>query len=123
MAIEDGAVLGYLFERLSHPSQLPDLLVIYEALRKPRTTKVVKSSTLSRRILHLSDGPVQEERDRQLQHEKPFQGFAHVWADPTMQAFLFGYDALGEVERAWKRYLDGQFPLTTGAWKLQLSKE
>ncbi len=117
-AIEDGAVLGHLFEKVSHASQLPDILTIYEALRKPRTSRVVRDSTRGRRILHLPDGPAQEERDRQLQEERPFEGFAHAWADPAMQEFLYGYDARKEVNRAWDVYLSGQFPLTTNAWKL-----
>lgn len=117
-AIEDGAVLGHLFEKMTHRDQLPDLLVIYESLRKSRTSRVVKASTLARRTLHLADGPRQKERDRQLEEEKPFNGSAHSWADPVMQEFLFGYDARREVDGAWEIYLSGRFPLTTGAWKM-----
>ncbi|KIX10233.1 uncharacterized protein Z518_01314 [Rhinocladiella mackenziei CBS 650.93] len=117
-AIEDGAVLGHLFEAVTHPDQLSDLLIMYEALRKPRTSKIVRESTWSRRILHLPDGPIQIERDRQLLEEKPFDGFAHAWADPVLQDYLFSYDARLEVQKALDRYKSGKFPLTTGAWKL-----
>jgi len=44
MAVEDGAVLGTLMEKLGDKAQLKDVLVIYEKLRKERTTRVVKSS-------------------------------------------------------------------------------
>lgn len=44
MAVEDGAVLGTLMEKLGDKAQLKDVLVIYEKLRKERTTHVVKSS-------------------------------------------------------------------------------
>ncbi|KAF2095114.1 FAD/NAD(P)-binding domain-containing protein [Rhizodiscina lignyota] len=122
-AIEDGAVLGHLFEKISQPSQLCDLLVIYEALRKSRTSRVVKAATHGRRVLHLPDGPLQEERDRQLLEETPFEGFPHPWADPVMQEFLYGYDAQKEVDRAWERYLSGTFPSTTAAWRSAMKAE
>jgi salicylate hydroxylase len=117
LAVEDGAVLGHLFEKISHPNQLSDLLLIYEALRKPRTSRVVRAASVGRRVLHLPDGMLQEERDRQLLEEEPFEGFPHPWGDPVMQDSLFGYDAREEVNRAWTRYLSGRFPQTTGAWK------
>lgn len=37
-AVEDGTVLGALFEKIKKKSQLPDVLVIYETIRKARTT-------------------------------------------------------------------------------------
>ena len=106
-AVEDGAVLGSLFERLTSPNQIPDLLTIYESLRKPRTTRVVKGSTALRDIFHMADGPRQIERDRQLLEEEPFEGFPNRWADPVFQRWLFGYDAEKEVEGAWGRCLNG----------------
>ena len=109
-AVEDGAVLGALFERLSSRSQLPDLLTIYEALRKSRTTRVVKGSTALRDIFHMLDGEQQSERDRQLLEEEPFEGFPNPWADPVFQEWLFGYDFEKEVEGAWERYLEGTWP-------------
>src|SRR5882762_2074428 len=81
-AVEDGAVLGALFEKVQEKSQLPDLLVIYEAIRKARTTQVVKGSTSLRDIFHMHDGPQQQERDRQLSEQEPFEGFPNRWADP-----------------------------------------
>ncbi|KAL9120987.1 MAG: hypothetical protein Q9187_002462 [Circinaria calcarea] len=109
-AVEDGAVLGALFERLTCRSQLPDLLTIYESLRKPRTTLIVKGSTALRDILHMHDGEQQRERDRQLLEEKPFEGYPNPWADPVFQEFLFGYDAEKEVEAAWRMYIGGMRP-------------
>ncbi|KAL2011840.1 hypothetical protein VTN00DRAFT_4558 [Thermoascus crustaceus] len=119
-AVEDGAVLGALFEKLQKKSQLPDLLIIYEAIRKSRTTKVVKGSTALRDIFHMHDGPRQQERDRQLLEQDPFEGFPNRWADPVFQPFLFGYDAYVEAYRAWKKYMDGQFPGTAGRFQPSL---
>ena len=112
-AVEDGAVLGALMERLENPAQIPDILAIYERLRKHRTTRVVRGSTLSRDIFHMEDSDRQRERDRQLR-QKPFEQFPNRWADPVFQPWLFGYDAYGEVERAWVQYKQGVLPNSAG---------
>jgi len=119
-AVEDGAVLGALFEKVQEKSQLPDLLLIYEAIRKARTTQVVKGSTSLRDIFHMNDGPQQQERDRQLLEQEPFEGFPNRWADPVFQSFLFGYDAYVEAYRAWRTYLHGRFPGTAGRFRAHL---
>ncbi|KAK4694659.1 hypothetical protein P7C71_g2961, partial [Lecanoromycetidae sp. Uapishka_2] len=119
-AVEDGAVLGALFERIERHSQITDVLAMYERLRKDRTTRVVKGSTALRDIFHMVDGPRQEERDRQLTEHEPFEGYPNRWADPVFQEWLFGYDAFAEVEKAWKRYKQGTFPGTAGQFKSNL---
>ena len=116
-AVEDGAVLGALFSKITHKSQLADLLLIYETLRKSRTTRVVKGSTDARDIFHMPDGDRQRERDRQLTQHEPFEGYPNRWADPVFQKFLFGYDAYKEVDQAWERYQKGMFPGTLGKFK------
>lgn len=113
-------MLGALFAKIKHESQFPDLLLIYEALRKPRTTRVVKGSTMLRDIFHMHDGDRQRERDRQLTEHEPFEGFPNRWADPVFQEWLFSYDAYGEVDKAWERYERGVFPGTLGRFKASL---
>ncbi len=117
-AVEDGAVLGSLLSRVTDVSQLPDVLHIYEALRKPRTTRIVKGSTAMRDVFHVRDGPCQRERDRQLleYQDEPFEAFPNRWRDPVFQSWMFSYDAEEEVKRAWNAYLKGKFPGTTGGW-------
>ncbi|KAL9002213.1 MAG: hypothetical protein Q9188_004847 [Gyalolechia gomerana] len=112
-AVEDGAVLGALFERLESASQLHDALIIYERLRKSRTTAVVKGSTRLQCVFHMPDGPRQQERDRQLTQEEAFEGYPNPWADPVFQPYLFGYDADKEVEEAWAKYKTGEKPEIT----------
>lgn len=119
-ALEDGAVLGALFEKIEHKSQLPDLLVIFEAIRKARTTRVVTGSTDLRDIFHMHDGPRQQERDRQLLEQEPFEGYPNRWADPVFQQFLFGYDSYEEAGRAWRTYMEGNFPGTAGRFQPNL---
>ncbi len=97
-----------------------DLITIYEKLRKDRTTRVVEASTAVRDVFHMTDGERQQERDRQLTEHIPFEGYPHRLADPVFQEWLFGYDAFTEVDEAWKRYKQGNFPGTTGYLKSSL---
>lgn len=113
-AVEDGAVLGALFERLKHRSQVADALLIYERLRKERTTRVVKRSTTLRGTFHMEDGDRQKERDRQLTEQEPFENYPNPWADPIFQKWLFGYDADREVEMSWMKYKGSKFPRNCG---------
>lgn len=125
-AIEDGAVLGHLLELIEHKYQIPDVLAIYETLRKPRTTRVVQSSShLGYKILHLHDGPMQKERDRQLLafQDKPFEGYQNRWRDPVFQKFLYAYDPREEVEKSWEIYLEGRFPGTAGKFAAEEEEE
>jgi salicylate hydroxylase len=117
-AVEDGAVLGALLSRVTDASQLPDVLHIYEVLRKSRTTRIVKGSTAMRHIFHAHDGPRQRERDRQLleYQDQPFDGFPNRWRDPSFQSWLFKYDAEEEAMNAWNVYIRGKFPGATEGW-------
>lgn len=103
-AIEDGAVLGHLFAKVPTREtrrSIPDILKIYERLRKERTAKVVRKSADFRVVFHMEDGPLQEERDRVLLEETPVEGFPFLFADPSIQHFLFDYDVAREVDEAW----------------------
>lgn len=51
MAVEDGAVLGALFEKVQDPGQVEEALKLYEAIRKPRTTKMVQGRVFCRLVL------------------------------------------------------------------------
>ena len=116
MAMEDAAMLGRLFALSEHPAQIPDLLTIYEHIRRPRTMEVKRRSKEMRATHGFPDGPLQEERDRQMALE-PFEGYPNAWADPVFQKWLWGYDAVQEADKAWNVYKKGLFPGTRGAWR------
>ncbi|KAF2856452.1 salicylate hydroxylase-like protein [Plenodomus tracheiphilus IPT5] len=106
-SIEDGAVLGLLLapEILGSKSQLPEVLQLFEQLRKARGEGIVRETFKQRKDFHLRNGPEQEKRDammlRQLGHE--LQGaFPSRWTCPEVQPWLYGYDANKEVEAAVK---------------------
>ena len=80
-AIEDAAVLaGCLAAAASDPA---GALSRYEALRKPRTTRVQMLSHARQHVNHLPDGPEQQDRDAAFASEDPL---AH-------NAWIYGYDA------------------------------
>jgi salicylate hydroxylase len=60
-SIEDGATLAALLEDM--PGDLPGALQRYEALRKPRATRLQEASAANRVRFHLPDGPEQQKRD------------------------------------------------------------
>ncbi|KAJ3508492.1 hypothetical protein NLJ89_g5721 [Agrocybe chaxingu] len=63
MAIEDAAVLGNIFSRISHPSQIGSFLKAYQDLRLPRATGTQRASQANQLRFHLPDGPEQQARD------------------------------------------------------------
>ncbi|KAI5784768.1 hypothetical protein EDC01DRAFT_663363 [Geopyxis carbonaria] len=104
MAIEDGAVLGELLARVKSAEELPEVLRVYEDMRKPRTERVVTGSTAQREVFHMHDGAEQTERDRVLREdaqEKVKGVFPNRWRDAEFQSWLWGYDVEVEVEKAW----------------------
>lgn len=107
MAFEDAAVLGVLFSRIQHKSQLPDILSIYERVRRPRTMRMRRRSRIMRDVYAMTDGPAQEERDRQLLQDVPCEDFPNYLADPVFQKWLFAYNAMAEAGKAWEMYLQG----------------
>ncbi|KIM92686.1 hypothetical protein OIDMADRAFT_139218 [Oidiodendron maius Zn] len=107
-AVEDGAMLGALFEKAENMSEIADALGIYERLRKPRTTRVVHESTEYRAIMHMHDGEEQRERDRLMTDLEPFEGYPNRWADPVFQKYLFGYDGDIVAAEAWNQYKAGK---------------
>lgn len=60
-AIEDGAALAALLEAM--PGDVPGALARYEAVRKPRATRLQELSAVNRTRFHMPDGPEQQKRD------------------------------------------------------------
>ncbi|KDQ52199.1 hypothetical protein JAAARDRAFT_484802 [Jaapia argillacea MUCL 33604] len=97
MAIEDAAVLGNLFSRLSCIKQSPRLLTAYEELRQPRCSMVRESEYRKREFVVLPAGPEQTLRDTSLR-------------DAASRAALVDVDQVSEVDEEylrgeWEEYL------------------
>ena len=133
LAVEDGFILGTLFSHVSHPSQIPAILGIYESLRKQRTTTIVQTSKYMQTLYHMDEGPEMDERDRHMREdadkdedrgrrEGTDKGQAHVlpWADPVFQRWLFEYDGFREAEQAWANYERSRFVSGIGMLRASL---
>lgn len=112
MAVEDGAVLGYLLgayktsvEAQNADADIPSLplvLQLYETLRKQRTTLNVQGAEKNRWLYHMPDGKEQEKRDLEMQNYDFDNGQSeHSWLDSRYQNDLLGYDVLSHAEQAY----------------------
>jgi salicylate hydroxylase len=63
-AIEDGAALASLLKAM--PDDIPGALAQYEAVRKPRATRLQQASAANRTRFHLPDGEAQRARDEAM---------------------------------------------------------
>lgn len=80
-AIEDGA--GLAVALAAHPGDVPAALRHYEAIRKPRVSKVQAASRANAALWHLPPGPEQERRDEELRSgAADFKSYEWLWA-PT----------------------------------------
>ncbi|KAI6115945.1 hypothetical protein F5141DRAFT_1290502 [Pisolithus sp. B1] len=119
MAIEDAAVLGNLFSRLSSRAQIAPLLHAYEAIRYERATNTQAFSRLSKATLHLPDGLEQEQRDTKMRAamedtlkkaggevvvsgtDTNTKGNTDHWNNEKRIAIQLGHDADEEAEKWW----------------------
>ncbi|CAP72894.1 uncharacterized protein PODANS_2_3250 [Podospora anserina S mat+] len=108
-SLEDGAVFGHLLSKVrksTSSSQLPKMGRLYEHLRMERGRRIQLETFNQRNDSHLPDGPAQQARDElmtsQLNDDDVRPGFPSRWTDPEIQAFLYGYDAYEEAERAYQ---------------------
>ncbi|KAF7160509.1 hypothetical protein CNMCM6106_007964 [Aspergillus hiratsukae] len=102
-SLEDGAVLGQLLGHMKTKSHLPQILRLYESLRKSRGEAIVKETFKQRHDFHMPNGEEQEKRDEVFlsQLGKEIKGaFPSRWTCPEVQPWLYGYDAIKEVESA-----------------------
>ncbi|KAJ8093248.1 hypothetical protein PM082_020734 [Marasmius tenuissimus] len=112
LAVEDCAVLGVLFSKITDVAEIPELLRAYQVLRAPRATSTLQASLLNRSIFHLDDGGEQESRDRSMKvsmedamdrtgaRSSVHAGNANLWADKQRNQEQFDYDA-ESVADAW----------------------
>ena len=108
--IEDAVVLATMLAHISDKAQIPDIIAMYEGLRKPHALKLKCRSLEMREINSMRDGPLQQERDLQCVQREPFEGYPIPWADPVFQKWMYGYDACEEATKAWDRYVKEKKP-------------
>ncbi|GKT42062.1 FAD-dependent monooxygenase OpS4 [Colletotrichum spaethianum] len=113
MAVEDGAVLGKLLGLLKGSAgdnikqKIPEILELYESLRKSRTTVNVAGALSNRKWYHVEDGPEQEARDAELGGVPLKEGLSPTgwrWVDKNYQMDLLGRDSVAEAVEAFKQW-------------------
>ena len=117
MAVEDGAVIGLLLDRLQRngissvskgrKEQIHGALKLYEDLRKKRTEVNVAGAELTKMFYHKFDGEEQRERDAELAelHRSDWKGPSNWnWADAEYQQSLLGFDVLADAEQKFEQW-------------------
>ncbi|KAK0755828.1 hypothetical protein N5P37_011609, partial [Trichoderma harzianum] len=120
MAVEDGAVIGFLLGRLqgnpvlwseeSGKDAITTTLKLYEKLRKQRTTVNVLGAVQARVFYHLPDGSEQLERDRLLSElpESRWESRSKWnWGDAEYQQALLGFDTLADAAEHSHKLFEG----------------
>ncbi|EQB54277.1 hypothetical protein CGLO_05915 [Colletotrichum gloeosporioides Cg-14] len=112
MASEDGAVLGKLLgllhkSKLPDKQYIPDVLKLYESLRKSRTTTNVQGAVSNRSTYHLPDGPQQQWRDACLAAANlyPVQTEFKI-ADEGYKTDMLGSDSVRECASAFENWVE-----------------
>lgn len=124
MAVEDGAVLGFLVgaykqsietcarENTTCPAtaSIPAVLKLYENIRKERTTVNVHGAYLNRGFFHLPEGDEQKRRDAEMRDFDFEEGRSeYPWLDTEYNKDLLAYDALEDAREIYERWWEQQY--------------
>lgn len=116
MAIEDGAALGVLLGSLStlttanRESHVPEILKLYESMRKARTTVNVEGAAENRILYHMEDGPDSEARNEafaRVDWEDAESGFAFGWGNLGYLKRLMGFDTVSDARECFEEWAGG----------------
>jgi salicylate hydroxylase len=86
-AIEDGAALASVLKAM--PDDVSRALERYEAVRKPRATRLQELSAVNRTRYHMPDGPEQQKRDELMATSGDRSFAALTW--------LYAHDAAAAI--------------------------
>ncbi len=120
-AIEDGAALAECLDRAQSANDIPTLLRAFQTIRKPRCEAIQKGARANGDIWHMSDGPEQKQRDRDM--KQTMEGRPDIpggtknpnqWSDKEFQPWLFGYDAVEAVSARVSHYRQCEQKLIDG---------
>jgi len=115
MAVEDGACLGILIGRLSQSqlkdrqTHVPDVLQLYEAMRKRRTTLNVQGAIENRDLFQMADQQRVEKRNEEMQAADLTDINKHSkwgYADLSYQKQLMGFDTIKDANQQFQSWLE-----------------
>ena len=110
MAVEDGAVLGILLgelSRLDQKDQIPEVLHLYEDLRKKRTTTIVRGAMANAYLFQMSDPEEMAKRNKELAEadvNDPRSTIRWTWANMGYQKNLLGFDTIGNAKQRFAEW-------------------
>ncbi|OAP54380.1 hypothetical protein AYL99_11481 [Fonsecaea erecta] len=90
--LEDVAVLHLALDQVPTADDLPVYLKAYEYARKPRAEHIMSIAGVNRDVLHLPDGPEQQERDRKFAAVAQGGENPDLLGHAEVQRYLWGYD-------------------------------
>ena len=90
MGIEDAGALSTFLGKMGEKSQLPEMIRLYEDIRKPRALELRRLSTAFKELYTLLDGPEQQARDDALRSGEPYDGWPNFMSDPVLKPKLYG---------------------------------
>ena len=114
MAVEDGAALGILIGSLSQSqladrkTHVPNILRVYEAMRKRRTTTNVQGAIENRHLFQMADEREVEDRNRELKNADLTDiGKDCRWgyADLRYQKQLMGFDTIKDAREQFQAWV------------------
>lgn len=120
MAVEDGVILGQLLGALNsltakeddYSRDVPQVLRLFEKLRKARTTVNVRGATENQKWYHFLDGSWQERRDASLATADHKSHTEWSWTDGKCQSDLLGWDSIGESQATFSRWASDKYQQT-----------
>jgi salicylate hydroxylase len=98
MALEDAAVFGTLFSRLSTEDQIGAFISAYQEIREDRTRVVNNVDISNAALVRLPPGPERDERDKSIRQSRK------DWDDGALQqefegvAAMFAYEAVDAAD-------------------------
>lgn len=103
MAVEDGACIGTLLGLVSrsHGVSIPEVLKLYEELRKRRNLLQVTGAMQNQELFHLGDEDGVRRRNDLLQTltwDDEQKGFPWLWGDMNYQTELNGFDTVQDAK-------------------------
>jgi salicylate hydroxylase len=114
MAVEDGCALGILLGLLSRTktpnsrSHIPEVLQLYEGMRKKRTTVNVQGAIENRKLYHMRDGAEADARNEDLKDVDWYDADGNIpwlWANLGYLKDLMGFDTIQDARDrfgAWR---------------------
>ena len=115
MAVEDGACLGILLGKLSQSqledckSHVPDVLQLYEGMRKRRTTLNVQGAIENRDLFQMADPARVKQRNQEMAAADLTDINKHSrwgYADLRYQKQLMGFDTIKDATQKFQSWLE-----------------